>query len=68
MSEVVRRPSWMSGSGQEAVLDVREWSGDVPELPGVVGRPYRMSGSGGESLLDVREWSEGPCRCTGVIG
>ena len=68
----------MSGSGQEAVPDVRggrealpdvrEWSGDVPGLPVVVGRPYRMSGSGGESLSDFREWSEGPRRCTGVIG
>ena len=56
----------MSGSGRDALPDVREWSGYLgnlrewsgspPECPGVVGRPSQMSGSGREALLDVREW------------
>ena len=40
----------MSGSGLEALPDVREWSGGPPECPGVVGRPFRMSRSGREAL------------------
>ena len=58
----------MSGSGWEAVPDVRElmvgphgWSGVPPGCPGVVGRPSRvvgwpsqMSGSGQETVPDVR--------------
>ena len=49
---------------REALLDVRELSGDPPGCPGVViephgypgdfGRPFRMSGSRRESLPDVR--------------
>ena len=45
------RLSWMSGSGQEALLDVRKLSGGPPGCargppgcPGVVGRPSRMFG------------------------
>ena len=38
----------MFGSGREAFLDVREWSGGVPRFLGVVGRSCRMSGSGGK--------------------
>ena len=52
----------MSGSGREALPDVREWSGGPPGCPGVVGRPTRMSGSGREAisngweaLMDGRE-------------
>ena len=44
----------MSGSGWEALLDVREWSGIPPEWPGVVKRLSRMSGSGQETLPDVQ--------------
>ena len=43
MSEVIRGPSWMSssgrkslpnvGSGRMSLLDVQEWSGDVPKCP-----------------------------------
>ena len=57
----------MSGSGREALPDVREWSRGSLRIPGVVGRASRMSGSGQEaltmsrsgweSLLDVRQWS-----------
>ena len=48
----------MSGSGRQAVTDVREWSGGPPRCAGVVGIPSWMSGSGREAILDVREWSE----------
>ena len=51
---VVKRPSRMYGSGQEALPDVLEWSGGFPGCPGVVKRPSRMSGSGRESLPNVR--------------
>ena len=44
--EVVGRPPRMSGSGLEALPDVR-----------VVRMPSRMSGSGGEALPNVWEWS-----------
>ena len=58
----------MSGSGREALPNVREWSGDPHGFLRVVGRPSRMSGSGRESLLDVREWSGDPRRFAGVFG
>ena len=60
MSGVVGRPSRMSGSGREALPDVREWSGGPPGCLGVVGRTSRMSGSSREVLPDVREWLGGP--------
>ena len=44
----------MSGSGREALADVREWSGGPFECPGVVGRLSRMPGSGREALSNVR--------------
>ena len=57
----------MSGSGQDALPEVQEWSDNPPGCPGVVERPSRMSGNGRETLpdfaerwdtfLDVREWS-----------
>ena len=62
--EVVERPSQMSGSGRDALpdvrscreslTDVREVSGGPHGCPGVVGRPSRMSGSCWEALTDVR--------------
>ena len=65
----------MSGSGQEALLVVREWSGDPSKCPdglsgypGVVERPSRLSGSGREALPNVREWSGGPPECQGRVG
>ena len=61
-------PSWMSGGGRLALLDVREWSGDPPRFVGAVRRPSRTSGSGREALLDVREWSEGPLGSPRVVG
>ena len=45
----------MSGSCQEALPVVREWSGSPLECPVVVGRPSWMFGSCRVSLLDVRE-------------
>ena len=50
---VFRRIVRMSGSGREAVPDVRV-------CPGVVGWDCWMSGSGREAFPDVREWSGGP--------
>ena len=67
----------MSGSGREAIPDVRKWSGGHAGCPGVVGRPsrcprvvgrpFRMFGSCREALSDVREWSGGPLGCPGVV-
>ena len=37
---------WMSGSGLEALPNVREWSGCPLEYLGGVGRSSRMSSSG----------------------
>ena len=57
------RPSLRSGSGREAFLEVREWSGGPPEGLGVVGsgpEASRRSGSGRETLPEVRDWSGGP--------
>ena len=77
MSKSGRETSLMSGSGQEALPNVREWLRGPPECPGVVGRPSqclrmfgrpsRMAGSGREALPDVREWSGGPPECPGVV-
>ena len=54
---VVGRPSRISGSGREALPDIRDLSGSLRGCLGVIGRPSQMSGSGRESLGDVREWS-----------
>ena len=43
----------MSGSGKESLPHVREWSGDLPECPGVVKKPSWMFGSGLEALLEI---------------
>ena len=51
----------MSGSSQEALLEVRQWSGGPPGSSGVVGRLSRMSGR-------VLEWSGVPLKCPGVDG
>ena len=40
----------MSGSGREAIPDIREWLG-------IAGRPSQMSGNSRKALPDVREWS-----------
>ena len=55
----------MSTIGQEALPDVRKWSGGSIGCPEVVGRPSwavgspsRMSGNGWEAPLDDQEWSE----------
>ena len=70
MSGSVGRPSRMSGSCREALLearealpDVLEWSGGSPECPGVVGSPSRMSGSCREALPNVQEWLGDPPSC-----
>ena len=68
----------MSGSGREALADVRVWLRDPPGCPGVVGKPSRISGSCLENLPDgrewweaitnIREWSGGPTRYPVVVG
>ena len=45
----------MSGSGRDALPDVRKCSVGPPGCLGVVGRPSWMSGSNLEALPDVRE-------------
>ena len=47
----------MTGSGREALPDVRKWLGGPAECPGVVGSLSRMSESGRETLPNVRECS-----------
>ena len=59
----------MSGSGREALPDIRERLGVPPASPGVIVRPslmfgsargpFRMSGNGLEALPIVLEWSGG---------
>ena len=63
----------MSGSGREALPDVRGLSGGPSKCPEMVGRPSRMSGSGWEAvpdvgsgqetLQDIRILSGGPAGC-----
>ena len=50
----------MSGSGQEDLSVVREWSGGSSGCLGVVRRTFWMSGSGQEVISDVQERSAGP--------
>ena len=57
----------MSGSGWEALPDVREWLGGPHRCPGVVGRPSQVFKSGWEALPDVREWLKGYPECPGVV-
>ena len=64
-------PSLMSGSGwealpdvREALPDVREWTRGPPGFAGVAGRPSQMSGSDREALPGVREWSGGRSGCS----
>ena len=65
----------MSGSGREALPDVREWLGGPSGCPEVIGRHSRMSGSGWEDLPgdqkafpEVWEWSGDPPGSPGVVG
>ena len=61
---MVGRPTRRSASGLETLLEVREWSGGLPEDwewsgglsrgPEVVVRPSRRSGNGQEAFLEVR--------------
>ena len=60
MFGVVGRPSRMSGSGREALPNIREWSGGPPGCPGVVGKPSRMSAIGWEPYIEVRDCSGDP--------
>ena len=50
-----------------ALPDIREWSGDPDECPGVFEMPSRISWIGRETQPDVREWSKGPPGCPGVV-
>ena len=61
------RPFRMSGSGREALPDVREWLGGPPGCPGVVCSRSQMSGTGQETLSDVWELLGGPFGCLGVV-
>ena len=65
----------MSGSGREALSNVRDWSGVPPGCPGVVERPSGMSENGRETLPDIREalsdvlvWSGSSSSCPEVVG
>ena len=49
------RPSRISANGQEALSNIREWSGGPTGCPGVVGRPSLLSWSGRETLPYVWE-------------
>ena len=74
-------PSVRSGFGQdvlpkiqEALPDIREWSGGPLEGHGLVGRPSQRSGRGRgtlpkvrEALPDVREFLRGTPRGPGVV-
>ena len=60
-------PSWLNGSGPEAIAEGREWLGGTPRGPGVVRSPPKRFGSsweafpvGRESHIVGREWSSGP--------
>ena len=44
----------MTVSGQEAIPEVREWSGGPSRYPGLVGKLTRMSESGREALSEVQ--------------
>ena len=67
---MVGRPSQWTGSGQEALPDGQEWSGDPHEGQGVFGRPSWIAGSGREAhprgwsgreaFPEGREWLGGP--------
>ena len=48
----------MTASGRDARPDVRKWSQNFSECPGVVRRPSLKSGSGQETVPDVWEWLE----------
>ena len=74
----VREASQMSGSSQEALSDVLEWSGgslgksgrgweahtDVREWTGDPGNVREWW----EALTNAREWLGGPHKCSGVVG
>ena len=59
--------SRMSGSGQEALPDVRERLGGSGGCPGMVENVTQMSGSGQDALLEVQVWSDEPPECPGVV-
>ena len=61
------KPSWIFGSGREALPDVWERSKGSHGCPVVVGRYPWLSGSGWETIPDVREWSVVPPRHPGVV-
>ena len=49
----VRKDSRMYGSGWEALLSDRKWTGGHLKFPKVVGWHSRIFGSGREAFLDV---------------
>ena len=77
MSGTSREASWMSGNCGEALLYVREWSGDPPSCPGVVGGPpgspgvveslSQMSRRPSRMCESAREWSKSYPECPQLI-
>ena len=57
----------MSGSGREAIPDVRHGSEGHPGCSGLVGRPSRIYGSDRKAFPDVREWLGRNPGCLGVV-
>ena len=46
-----------AGSGREAIMEGREWSGGPPGGPGQVERPTWRARSGPEVIPEGQEWS-----------
>ena len=74
MTGIGREACRKSRSGQKALVDVWEWSGNPPGYPGgplecprVVGRPSRMSGSGRQALINDWVFLGGSTGCPGVV-
>ena len=60
-------PYRMSGSGQLALPDVRDWLGGYSECQGFVRRQSRKSRCGRKVLLEVRKLLGGPLGSPGVV-
>ena len=54
--ELVRRPSWRSGTGRVTLREVWKWPGDPPGGPEVVEDPPG-GGTGRETLPEIQKWS-----------
>ena len=54
MAGIGRQTPQRSGIGRETLLEVQNWSVDLPGRPELVGRPSWRFGSGREMLPEVR--------------